>query len=548
MPNAARGYTTAVIESTFGGMQPLLADTAVSALPASLTSSTALTAANTGMMLLIIVYGHTASGTIGIAGTAPLSLAAVTSTTTTLEVRPQGDNPYAVYLTPEVYGAVSASGVTLGSGLTNGRIVIYGIQAPTRLIPGEIKINDKRKDYHVVQQRGTFAQSHMAPLVLTWEPDVEISADLQPDSTFLLLPTGFSSTVTTTALPVGGTVLLASTSVVTGSTVSATTQPTVPGMVVQITLAGGPATAATCSITGTNLDDEVVTEVVIPSSKTAQIYTSKTVWKTIAASGIAFGAFGGSATITVTGYFGWQFVAIPNDPMASVSLYQWDSVANKLVPWFLCNEWEINWGQEKEAKVALKGPAQIVGLVGDVSNANQQGPAVVQSQDLAITGWSSVIYIDPLAGPAGTTLAGSTIEGKMMGKNNWTTIRTAQFYPPYAYFTRAYHNRHEFGLELTLDMLIADYQVQYTGAWKKGTKQIVVVHIRHPNPICTIAGVPYYLGPKIAMTARWEEDPQLKYEIGSPNVQITLKATAWWDAPSGYDAQLTWVSRSPSWS
>lgn len=144
MPNAAKGYSLAAIESTFGGIQLLLSDTAVSSLPASLTTSTPLTAANTGMHLMFVVYGHTTTGTISSAGTAPNSVAAVTSTSTTLAVCALGDSPYAFYITPEVYGAVNASGITV-SGLTNGRVAIYGIQAATRLIPGEIKIMESAR-------------------------------------------------------------------------------------------------------------------------------------------------------------------------------------------------------------------------------------------------------------------------------------------------------------------------------------------------------------------------------------------------------------------
>ena len=547
MPNAAKGYSLAAIENTFGGMQQLLTQTAISGLPVSLTSSTALTAATSGMQLMIVVWGHTATGTITVTGTAPNSLAVVAETTTTLEVRPLNDSPYAVYITKAVFGAVNSSGVTLGGGLTNGFCVIYGVQAATRLLPGEIKFTDKRKDYHVVQQRGDFAQSHMPPLPLSWEPEWEFTADLQPDSTYLLVPAGLSSSITTTSLPGTGVVVLGSTSVSTGGSTSASIQPTTPGQVLQIAVIGSPATAATVSVTGTNIDGETVTEVVVPSTKVAGTWTSRTVFASIAASGIANGAFGAGVTITVTGYFGWQQVAIPTDPMASLSLYQWDSVANKVMPFGICESWEISGGYDKEAKIALKGMGQILGLVGDTTSASQQGPSLVQSQDYAITGWQSAIYIDAISGTPGTTLATSVTDYKISGANKWTTKHTSQFYPPYAYFSRAYHARHEITLELTLDMLIADYTNQYALAWKKGTKQIVQLWLRHSNPIATITGTPYYLGTQLNLPVRWEEDPQLKYEIGQPNVEVTLKAMAYYDPTLGYDMQCTWITRLPSW-
>lgn len=550
--NSALGYTLSALEiGTAQGIVTLLPETAIASLPVSLT--TPIPAANstaTGMHLWIRVWNHTASGTIAIAGTAPNSLGAVTSTTITLAVPLQNDNPYADYITPEIYGAVSASGVTLGGGLTNGRVVIYGITAAAgnRLMAGEFKLIDKRTDHTVVQQRGDFAQSHMAPIPLVSKAEFDFQCDLQPDTCYFVVPAGINSTVTTTALPAGGTSLLASTSVVTGGTVSATTQPTTPGMVVQITLAGGPATAATVSVTGTNLDGETVTEIVVPNTKTAGTWTSNTVFASIAASGIAYGAFGGAATIVVTGFFGWQYQATMGaETLSTLSFFQYDGTASKVAPFGLLNQWEVTGGMDKEAKFAAKGMAQLIGLVGDTTSAARQGPALTQSQDQAMSGWETVIYFDGIAGTVGTTQQQDVMDYKIACDLKWETKNTSQFIPPSTFYSRAYRGRHLLSVEFTVDMTTATYDSLYAKAFKKGVRQLVQIHARQKGAICTIAGTPYYLGVKFNAVFRMIDDPQLDYSISKPNVEIKVKGEIYKDDTIGYDLQALWVTRRPSW-
>src|SRR5689334_11471380 len=106
---------------------------------------------STGMRLLVIVQGNTATGTVSIAGT--VLSGSSPETTPTIPIPPAGQNSLVSayeYVTVNVYSAVNASGVTT-TGLTNGVITIYGIQAAKYLIPSIADI-EKDFDYFVPKE------------------------------------------------------------------------------------------------------------------------------------------------------------------------------------------------------------------------------------------------------------------------------------------------------------------------------------------------------------------------------------------------------------
>src|SRR6185437_4195530 len=307
MASTPKGYSAVAIEQGSApnlGLFTLLTETAVSSLPVSLTSAIPTSVKNsTGMHLMIEMYAHTAAGQISIAGTAPLSAAVVTSTTANNGGNmPTTENPgqYVVYTTPEIYGAVNSSGVTLGTGLTGGFIAIYGVQAAKAMVPGEIKMADKRKEHNIVAQRATFAMMHTPPLPLAYDPEWEYQADFYPDNSYWTLLGGANSSPTLTNLPSVAVSIMASASVVTSGTGTIATQPTTPGMVLQYVIGGAPATTATVTVTGTNIYGETGVTEVLASTKTAATYYGNTTFTAI--SSIAYGAFGGSATLAINAY------------------------------------------------------------------------------------------------------------------------------------------------------------------------------------------------------------------------------------------------------
>ena len=407
------------------------------------------------------------------AGTAPGSVASVNETTTTLPLL-ETPGQYADYVTSTVFGAVSASGVTLGGGLTNGSVVIYGIQAASRMLLGESKLTDKQTNVSPAIQHGYNVKDRYN-IATTQDPEWEFSGPLFANNAHLWLQCAYSSNLTYTTAPASATVLLAASSVATSGTPSLTTQPTAPGMILALVLGGtAPATAASVSVTGTNPAGEAITEVVIATTKTQGTYYSKNVFTTVTASGIANGAFGTGATLAVNGIFSVNATtATPlTDSRQSFVLENYDSTASKVAAGCLVDEWSIEGGMNAEAKVMAKGKCQYIGLVGNLATATNQVTAPAQEPEEALTGWEALIYIDPASNSFGTTLSNDVVTYKVDFKPNWKTRHASGWNPPYRAWTKAYVNYGEADAEFTLDMTNTTYQNEYD-AYKKGRKRLV---------------------------------------------------------------------------
>lgn len=542
--SSAKGYSGLVVE-TASGLQQLLTPTLVSALPASLTNSTPLTNAPSGMHLLIRAYNHTASGTIIVTGTAPYSVAVATETTTTLPV-PETPGTYIDYPTSTVFGAVNASGVTLGGGLTNGSIAIYGIQAATRMLVGEVKLNDKRTEHTPVAQRGDYSESHTGPLPMSDDPDWEYQADFWPDDSLFILQGGFNSALTAAQQPTTAIAVLTATSVTTAGNASASIQPTAPGMIVKAVLSAGITTAATVSVTGTNLYGQTITEVITPSTKTPGTWYSNNVFASIAANGIAWGAFGGG-TVTVTAMFGWALSGNAGDGLSTFALCQYDSVGSYIAPWCTVSEWTIEGGMDKECKVTAKGPCQAVLKVGNFATNTSQVPALAQPLDEPIMGWRTEIFIDGINGTAGATPQVDCTEFKIACNNKLKAIHKSSWNPVARWFGAVYRGRREIAIELKLDMTSATYQNEYAGAFTRGTKRLIQIQVQGSNQLGTTGGVTYVPGWTITLPIRWEADPGRTFTMSQENVQLALKGRAYLDPAIGYDLNIVNNSRYFTW-
>jgi len=546
MASTPKGYSGVALENT-SGIQQLLSATAVSSLPVSLTSSTALTAATTGMHLLIRAYNHTATGTITVAGTAVNSLAVVSETTTTIPILENPGN-YADYVTSAVYGAVNASGVTLGGGLTNGSITIYGIQAAKRMVLGEFKLVDKRQEHVVPTQRADFSESHIPSLPLADDPEWEYQADLWPDSSSFIFTTGINASPTTTAIPASPVAILGATSVTTSGTVSASLQPTTPGMILVIALTGSPTTAQTVSVTGTNVYGETVTEVVVPSTKTAGTWYSYNTFASIASNGIAYGAFGGTGSITVNGQFLWQLSANTSDaPLNSFAACQYDGIGSYVAPDCITDSWELQFGEDKEAKISAKGKCQAVLNVGNFATTTSQVPALTNPLDEAITGWRGLVFIDAISGAPGTTSFGTAIEGKIACALKQKTTHTSAWNPPARWFSKVDRGRREIMVELKVYMDATTYQNEYAQAWKRGTRRLIQIQLQGLNAMGTSSGTTYSPGYTFNMPVRWVEDPTREFTLSQEFVTLTLKGRAYYDPGLGYDLNVTLNSRYQAW-
>lgn len=547
MPNinsAAKSVSGIVLEATNSGQYALLTDTLVSALPVSLTTSIPASAA-TGMRIIIGVRNHTASGTLTIAGTSVGAGAALTETTGTIPVAANpGDVVY--YTTTTVYGAVNASGVTLGSGLTGGTILLWGVQAAKRMLVGEVKVMDKRKDHFMMAQRGTVDEVYYQR-PLSEDPELEFTADYYPDDNLFLLNAGLSNSVTATSIPATGVAILGATSVVSLSTgIAAALQPTTPGMVLQCVLSGTLATAATVTVTGTNITGETISEVIVPSTKATGTYTSSNVFVSIASTGIAYGAFGGTASLLINAYYGWSITptAGPSFNLATLALENYDSTGSFVAPYWVMNEISIEGKADGELKVMAKGPCQSVYPVGDPTVNTNQVTTFAQTYDEAITGWSAIAFIDNTGTAAGTTLQADLIDFKIVIKLNAVPKHTSWSTAPVRKWNRVYLKKRRVDVDMTLDLTNSTLNAEYVQGFKQDRKRLVQIQIRGPF-IGTVSGVNYYLGSTWTFPIKWTAEPVREYT--SENPVLKLKGVAYVDPSLGYSHNAIWYTRLPNY-
>jgi hypothetical protein len=530
------------VQENTSGLQQLLTATAVSALPVGLTSSTALTAATTGMHLLIRIYNHTATGTITVAGTAPLTGGAVSETTPTIPVM-ESPGTYYDYVTTSVYATVTASTGISVSGLTGGSITIYGIQAASRGMPLEVKLTDKNSVYVPVAQRGDFSQSHVRALKTADNPEWEATGALWPDSASLIIPGAWSTSPTSTQLPGSAISILASTGITTGSNASAANQPTAPGMILKCVISSSPTTAATVSVTGTNLYGETITEVVVPSTKSNGTYYSQNSFASIASSGIVYGSFG-AGNLVISGIFGATLSGnLANAPYSTFAIGQYDGIGSYVAPWATVESWEITGGMDKECMIALKGPCQAVLPVGVYSTTTSQIPALVNPIDEPIVGWRSLVFIDAISGTAGTTQFLDVMEWKVAGVMKTKTTHRSAFNPPATFWSALDYGRHELSCELKVYMDATAYQNEYALAFKQGKKRLVQIQL-YGGPNLSAAN---QQGLTLTFPCEWVEDPQRVFTLNQEYVELTLKGDIYRDDALGYDFNYSWNTRFPTY-
>ena len=538
MGSVAKSKSSAGIEfGTSIGIQQLLTPTAISALPASLSSAIPGAAVN-GMRLVIRVYNHTATGTITVTGKAPGSQGAVTETTTTLAL-PDEASGYVDYTTTAVFGSVDSSGVAIGSGLTNGTVVIYGVQAASRLLVGESKLHDKYTNVSPYLQTGIYVKDQK-DIRTTGDPEWEFTGPLMANQMLLWLLTGYSSNLTYTTVPASPTALHASATAVTSGNESATSQPTAPGMIIQIVLGGAPTTAATVTVTGTIITGESITETVVASTLTAGTYYSKNVFTSIATNGIAWGSYGGTATVTVNGIFCASIsTATPAaDSMQTFVLENYDSTASKVASGCLTDEWSIEGGLNKEAKVSAKGKCQAIYKVGNVTSSTNQVTNTSLEPENALTGWQTLAYIDDLSSTTGTTLQTDVIDYKFTMKPMWKTLHKSAFNPPYEIWSAAYLNYREAELEMNFDMTQATYYTEYVAFSRKRFRNIRI-WVRGTAGYGVDGGTAYYPGFYLDVVGKWVEVPEIDWSSGKESVQIKLKLRVFYNSAKAYAWKFT---------
>jgi hypothetical protein len=422
------------------------------------------------MRLLILVQGNTATGTVAVAGT--VLSGSSPETTPTIPIPPAGQNSLVTgyeYVTTATFTAVNASGVTC-TGLTNGTITIYGIQAAKYLVPCIADIEKDFKYFVPKEARGLLdAETNMQQTVIEAKIS-KIDQALYPEDSLFLGYMGISNNPTITTIPASPTSLKTSTAV-SSAPFSLTAQPTTPGMKLIFVVASSSATG-TITISGTNQYGIAASETITCNGNGSNgngTYYSANVYSAVASNGI--GATGlTSGTITTTGVFGWQYVFLPDSNALYSGAFEWyTGTDSHAVPWGFFTDIEVDFGVDKEVKVSFKGDCQDKLPIGDRTTnplSSSRVTALGQPTDLPMIGWQTAIYVDALTGTPGTTAYSDVIDGKISikvpQKAVWTSTTTQRF-------SRVYRQQRSVMATATIDFInLLRYE-----QWRKNIKEFL---------------------------------------------------------------------------
>jgi len=386
MGTSAIGTLGIVLESlTTPGLVTLFSGAVAGTL-----SLTTQPSGSTGMHLLVTVQGNTATGTVAIAGT--VLSGSSPETTPTIPIPPAGQNSLVTafeYVTTNVYSAVNSSGVTC-TGLTNGVITIYGIQAAKFLVPSIADIEKDYKYHTPKEARGLLDAETSMQQTLIEAKIGKIEQSLYPEDSLFLGYMGVSQSPGVATIPASPT-SLKTTTAVSSFPVSLTAQPTTPGMKLIFVVTGSSA-VGTITISGTNQFGMAASETVTANGNGSNgngTYYSANVYSAVATNGL--GATGlTSGSIATTGVFGWQYTFTP-DLLAlySAALEWYTGTDSHAIPWGFLTDIEIDFGVDKEVKVSYKGNCQDKLPIGDRTTNPMSTSRVValgQPTDLPMIG------------------------------------------------------------------------------------------------------------------------------------------------------------------
>ncbi len=425
---------------------------------------------STGMHLLIVVSGNTATGTVAVAGT--VLSGSSPETTPTIPIPPAGQNSNVTdfeYVTTAVFTAVNASGVTC-TGLTNGTITIYGIQAAKYLVPSIADI-EKDFDYHIPKEARGLLDAETSMQQKTHKVQIsKIDQGLYPEDSLFLGYMAISQNPTITTIPASPT-SLKTTTAVSSFPVSLTAQPSTPGMKLIFVVTGSSATG-TITIAGVNQFGIATNETITANAGGSNgngTYYSANVYSAVNTNGL--GATGlTSGSIATTGVFGWQYVFTPDtSALYSAALEWYTGTDSHCVPWGFLTDTEISFGVDKEVAVSFKGGAQDKLPIGDRTTNPLSASRVValgQPTDLPMIGWQSQIYVDALTGTPGTTAYSDLIDGKISIKTPQKEVYTATATQR---FSRLYRQQRSVTATATIDFVNLTRYEQ----WRKNIKEFL---------------------------------------------------------------------------
>lgn len=523
-PTAAKGSVGLMIEGT-SGMQTLLATTAVIATITGITAPSG----STGMKFYVRISGYTASGSFTITGTGtPNNSETVTVATPTAQQQQSAQTATFDYVSVNAYTAITNITTT---GLTNGFITVYGIQAAKYNIPTtKFKSTRKVPLYSPNQYSGLMArdlhmiQTHTECSIDSF--DSEFYGDLSMWWLYLLVGSPSWSTLPASPLSVVAAATIA-------SSMTIANQPTAPGMKLILVFTGFTGNPSV-TITGTSYG-VTTTETITPTANgtyySANVYSALT----------TIGGSTNGTTLAVTGVFGWKGTATSEGNRSTAALEHFDGVGSWVHPFTFATEGEFSV-TTGGATHTLKGMAQDKLAVGDrttnplqVSRSTSVGFPVT---DLPMAGWQTNVYLDDITGTAGTTIFLDTEEEikiniKAPVEHHWTfnNLQT---------FTRAYPLKYECTFDTTYDLL----NLLQSEKWRQGLKQYLQVQVLGEY-IGTTGGVQYSKGWWWTLPFRYDGEYNQEGDPGRGNVFAKPKFRAEYDATTGASYSVTVVTRQP---
>jgi hypothetical protein len=491
------------------------------------------------MHLLIIVQGNTATGTVAVAGTT-LS-GSSPETTPTIAIQPVGQNSLVTafeYVTTAVWSAVNASGITC-TGLTNGSITIYGIQASKFLVPCIADI-EKDFDYHVPKEaRGLYDAETSLLQLINKSKISKIDQALYPEDSLFLGYMGVSQSPVVTTIPASAT-SLKTTTAVSSFPVSLTAQPTAPGMKLIFVVTGSSA-VGTITVAGTNQFGIATSETITANGNGSNgngTYYSANVYSAVNSNGL--GATGlTSGSIATTGVYGWQYVFTPDLLALYSAAFEWyTGTDSHAIPWGFLDEFEMAQSVDKEVTVSFKGNAQDKLPIGDRTTnplSASRVTALGQPTDLPMIGWQTLVYADALSGTPQTTAYSDLIDVKVAvkvpQKPIWTATTTQRY-------SRVYRQQRSIMVTATIDFVnLTRYE-----NWRRNIKEFLAFQFQGAY-IGSIAGTVYnksYTWIVPAQYVKFKEDAT-KLE----NVTVQLEAKGIYEPSKGFSHSLTVINQSP---
>ncbi len=535
MGATTKGLLAVKIEPTAAqGRQLLLAATAVAGTLSLTTQPSAFDDTFQHMFIQVIVSGHTASGTVQIAGKKADGSTAVTETSPTLAAATT-DKPIVEYCTSATYNTVNSSGVTI-TGLTNGTITVYGIYAATRLIPITFDTKVQPDFFSPQDHRGIqYKDFRIQQLIKHVQLD-KFESGFYPESDLWWAFGCINSNPSTATIPASPTVLKAS-AAVSGAPFSLTSQPTTPGMLLQLVVTS-TSTFGTVTVTGTNIYGEALTEVVNCYGGAGTFYTQN-VFASVGSSGIAVSGLT-SGSLAVNGIFGTQWTFnLPSTAFSSLAAAIFTGTESGAYPFTFFEEGTLDMDVQKEIKLSAKVTSQDRVTIGNRATSPMNSsrlPSYGQPYDLPIVGWPATIYIDSLSGTAFTTAYNDLLTFKLSiataQKATWTATASRLFNRVYTDFPQAM-------FEATVDFTDI---VQFE-QFRQNVKQQIAVQFQDPKSwIGTTGGTAYYKTWKFNLPAKYETfDDDRSKEM----VQAKVKGVCEYEPSLGYALQCVIINQAP---